>query len=406
MEASKVLGRKRSVRCDSNPKLVLVPNYGVSVLDGNILGNPDQVRLVRELQDELHDVGLATTILMPLRSSHVPFQSREVSAPKFCSLGDWPEKIGRLTKIRTYLASIHKLQSFIRAYDWVYVFFPGYNALIASVLALIMGKQLGIYVRGGLEHAGSDFRSMYLFAARKAQFVLCTGLELRRQLRASRVNAELVAPMIFGNAAPAPASREKRGSNEKGKKDLHLLFVGSVNREKGIFDFFRATAYVIERGVNVQVRIIGDLRESIRVDFERELEKIRSRADVRYEGFVSSEEVLEAAYNWADVLVFPSYNEGFPRVVYEAMLYACAVIMYELPGVAGFLQHEKNSLLAAKGRISEFSELLYRVCTDDDMRNGLVKNAKRDVDNLLRETKGMSHGAQILGNIRKTAPAK
>ena len=90
------------------------------------------------------------------------------------------------------------------------------------------------------------------------------------------------------------------------------VFAGRLTREKGIYEILEA-ADSLE---NIEILLIGPNDENI--DFP-------DKPNVNLTGRKSHEEVLEYMKK-ADVLLFPSYTEGFPLTVLEAMSCGLPVI--------------------------------------------------------------------------------
>ena len=103
-------------------------------------------------------------------------------------------------------------------------------------------------------------------------------------------------------------------------KEYDLIFVGRLESNKGINLFIEAV-----KQLNVKALIVGDgpLKGSIKL----KIEKWKLKIDV-YGWAKDSKEIAELL-NKSKVLVMPSYNEGGPRVVVEAM--ACGVPVLATP---------------------------------------------------------------------------
>ena len=103
---------------------------------------------------------------------------------------------------------------------------------------------------------------------------------------------------------------------------LSLLFVGMINKDKGILELLSAIGSFSEE--NVHLDICGSITDnSIKDTFERAVADNGSK--VAFHGYVSGEQ-KRRLFEKADVLVLPSYHEGMPLVILEALSYGCAVM--------------------------------------------------------------------------------
>lgn len=83
---------------------------------------------------------------------------------------------------------------------------------------------------------------------------------------------------------------------------------------------------------NVHLDICGIVKDaSVKEEFERMVAELQGCLDMR--GLVKGAEKT-AFYEKADVLVFPSYHEGLPMVLLEALKTKCAIISTKVGGDA------------------------------------------------------------------------
>ena len=103
---------------------------------------------------------------------------------------------------------------------------------------------------------------------------------------------------------------------------LHLLFVGAIHRDKGILELLTAVAQLPE--LDVHLDICGQLTDqSLKEEFDTLVSKLGHR--VALHGYVRGSQKT-SLFLRADALVLPSYHEGFPLVILEALAGSCAVI--------------------------------------------------------------------------------
>lgn len=108
-----------------------------------------------------------------------------------------------------------------------------------------------------------------------------------------------------------------------------LVFVGHIIKTKGVFELAEACAGL---SVPPELLMIGPCESATRLA----LEKIASTKNdgnwLKFTGSLQLSEVLEHMKQ-APILVLPSYTEGFPMVVIEAMAMGCAVIATDVGGI-------------------------------------------------------------------------
>jgi len=141
-----------------------------------------------------------------------------------------------------------------------------------------------------------------------------------------------------------PASERR----EKGQT-LVFTFIGRLLYDKGIVEFIEAGKRLMVDNPEVRLHIAGEFDSGNPSMVPRALllEWIRHPA-IRYFGFV--EDVRPVMHD-SDCIVLPSYREGMPRVVLEAMAMAIPVITTDVPGCretvnageSGFLVKAKDA---------------------------------------------------------------
>jgi glycosyltransferase involved in cell wall biosynthesis len=120
----------------------------------------------------------------------------------------------------------------------------------------------------------------------------------------------------------APLARARRAPCAKGAP-LRLVYVGRLAREKGLFETLKGLRLARSRGVSAELVIAGsgpaepELRERI--------EALGLRDAVSLSGAVFGEAKAELLGR-ADVFVLPSYSEGLPYALLEAMAAGAVVI--------------------------------------------------------------------------------
>jgi len=151
----------------------------------------------------------------------------------------------------------------------------------------------------------------------------------------------------------------------KDKSGKSLLFVGRLEKYKGIQDVVGMMPTLLASEPDVRLTIVGG--DS---GFRQELEGLSKRLGVSdnivFAGEVSSEDLLKK-YREADIFVLPSRMEGFGIVLLEAMASGLPCVAYSIPSVRTLIEHGKTGLLAENEK--EFFESILCLLKNDCIRS-------------------------------------
>ncbi len=84
-------------------------------------------------------------------------------------------------------------------------------------------------------------------------------------------------------------------------------------------------------------------------------------------GFLEGD-ALQSAYEAADLFLLPSYREGFPTAISEAMAAGLPVVTTRMRGMADHLVAEENALFVAPGDAIGLAAAIERILDDPDLR--------------------------------------
>ncbi|QQS01228.1 MAG: glycosyltransferase [Austwickia sp.] len=180
---------------------------------------------------------------------------------------------------------------------------------------------------------------------------------------------------------------------------LRLVTVGRLVALKGIPTLIEAVQLLASRGVATHTRVIGDgedmaaLRETVAAEgIEASFELV---------GAVGQDD-LPAYYHWADVYVLPSFMEGLPTVLMEAMATELPAVATNISGVAELVVDGANGLLVRPGRPDQLADALERLAGDPALRARLGAAGR---DAVLAEFTPATTGPAIAHFLAQTVPA-
>ncbi|KDS13775.1 glycosyl transferases group 1 family protein [Bacteroides fragilis str. 3725 D9 ii] len=146
--------------------------------------------------------------------------------------------------------------------------------------------------------------------------------------------------MVIKNVIAPPHINKKK--NDK----FVILFFGRLGKRKGIYDILDVLSEHREEFINKLEFLFGgdgDVEQVQAIIRERNLNDI-----AKYQGWVSGIK-KERLLNQADAYILPSYNEGLPISVLEAMSYSLPIISTTVGGIPEILKNNENGFIIEPG---------------------------------------------------------
>ena len=172
---------------------------------------------------------------------------------------------------------------------------------------------------------------------------------------------------------PDVANRDLlRRKNDTRANACVFLFVGRLARDKGVFDLVEAFRRVAATVPNVELWVVGPDDESLLGDLQRAAAGID--APIHWLGATPTPEHFMAA---ADVLLLPSYREGFGSVIIEGAACGIPAIAYRIDGVVDAIADGSSGLLVQVGQPMALADAMKTLAEDDALRQRLGHQARR-----------------------------
>lgn len=178
---------------------------------------------------------------------------------------------------------------------------------------------------------------------------------------------------------------------------FRLLFVGALLEKKGIFVLLE-TARILRRHLdNFLVTYVGTgpLAEELACRFrEAGLDD-----HVELKGGVFGEQALLDEFDAADLFLLPTYAEGFPRVIFEAMARGVPVISTRVSGIPTLVKDGRDALLVNPGSPEEVVEAILKIIGDGPFRRSLIKHGREIAEEYTLE-KTVRHRVEVIRMAR------
>lgn len=179
---------------------------------------------------------------------------------------------------------------------------------------------------------------------------------------------------------------------------LRVVTVGRLVPEKGTPILIDALAALRAAGIAVEGQIVGDgpLRESLAAQIDR----VGLSDVVELVGAIGQDEIL-AHYHWANVFCLPSFQEGLPVVLMEAMSTGLPVVTTRIAGIGELVHDRVNGRLLTPGRVDLVAEALAELAADPGMREEFGAAGRREVLADFSQDAHGQHQLNFLNSVRQ-----
>ena len=178
---------------------------------------------------------------------------------------------------------------------------------------------------------------------------------------------------------------------------LRMLFLGLLSPQKGVFDLLEVCfKYKTELENKVELHIGGN------GDSKKLIEEIENKGlnkFVFYEGWVSGD-VKQRLLNSSDIFILPSYTEGLPISLLEAMSYKLPIISTPVGGIPEIVKDGENGLLIEPGDYEAMYNAINIILNNNELRKNMGMTSYKQVRPHLPESvsESLEHMYKILLN--------
>ena len=153
-----------------------------------------------------------------------------------------------------------------------------------------------------------------------------------------------------------------------------VLFVGTLNKRKGVHHLVEAFQQIIKRHPDVCLLLAGT------GSMEQELRTLTNlnalEKKIIFTGFVQPKN-LSKVYAVADIFVLPSIEEPFGAVICEAMAAGLPIIATRTVGAAAdFVHHEENGMIVSPAKVEDLIDAMDKLLINDQKRKEMGNRSR------------------------------
>jgi phosphatidyl-myo-inositol dimannoside synthase len=258
----------------------------------------------------------------------------------------------------------------------------GLTAPITWLAARLSGGRCVVYLHGlDVVAPSAIYRRVWLPTIRRHDLCIVNSQYSRSLALAAGVPDAALSilnpgvEMPAGNPGAASVFRRNLGMEDA----KMLLYVGRLTPRKGLLEFVeRALPQLVKEDPAIRLVVIGEeAADAISGSAPGYLSRVKAVTErlalaglIHYVG-VCPDQILSAAYDAADVLVFPVIDrpgdaEGFGMVALEAAAHGTPTVAFEVGGLADAVRDGVSGALVKSGDYAEFVRAVLRIISGRD----------------------------------------
>lgn len=244
------------------------------------------------------------------------------------------------------------------------------DQVIIFIISILTSKNIYFQIHfSGVEETFSKswlIRKLHLFFLKRNFKIILLSENFKNQLiTLGFAESKLCVLYNFHNVNANPKLDLK-----KSDQVLELLFIGSICKRKGFHDLLTALSQI---GIEYRLNVLGEFSDN---DMKSHSESyiLEHHLNVSFYGYLAGPD-KDAVISKSDILILPSYSEGFPMVIPEAMAMGCAIISTDIAGIPEIVIQGINGFLINPGDIKELTNKITRLSNDRELLINFKKNS-------------------------------
>ena len=158
------------------------------------------------------------------------------------------------------------------------------------------------------------------------------------------------------------------------EEDFVFVFVGRLVKDKGINEMIEAFEFLQKVEKGIKLLLVGDYEQELDPLNAHSMESIKKNEAILTVGFQND---VRPYFAIGDVLVFPSYREGFPNVVLQAGAMGLPCIVSDINGCNEIIIEGNNGIIIPVKDSNAIYEAMKKIATDENLQFQLQKNARK-----------------------------
>lgn len=169
-------------------------------------------------------------------------------------------------------------------------------------------------------------------------------------------------------------------------------YIGRLSEEKGVLNFIKAIPEILKRKSNLEFLIVGD--GQLRDEIEKYLENENLNDKINLKKWIPHNE-LPNHMNELKLIVLPSYTEGLPNIMLEAMACSTPVLATSVGAIPDIIKDGETGFIMKNNSIECITENIIRVLNHTDLEK-ISENGRKLIENEFTFNKAVEGYRKIL----------
>lgn len=233
-------------------------------------------------------------------------------------------------------------------------------------ISRIFQKKIIIFIHGW------DIEKEYLLSKSEAKSIFkCNGFIVLSKLFKEHLSKYVSPSKIYLTTTKVDDSLIRNYDNSLRTGHIkNILFLSRIEKEKGIFIAIDTYKQLLIKHPNLKLSIVGD---GTAMNEVRQLIKNLSLKNATIYGRLSGDELINAFLN-ADIFIFPTYGEGMPGALLEAMSFGLPVITRPVGGIPDFFINGEMGLLTDSLNATDYSQYIEHLMNNPQLALKISRN--------------------------------
>jgi len=275
------------------------------------------------------------------------------------------------------------------------------TGFVASIVSKLMHKPLFITAHGMdiNNFENSRIFNYFIASSLNSSFKsIAVSEDLAKKMRFMVKDKNRV--FVLRNAVDTDRFNPTRDKSIRSKFDINdedilILFVGYLDEFKGIFELINAFNVINSENRNVKLMMVGTGPK--KEDLLKILTKMNIEDEVIFTGRVEPQKIHKY-YQAADIFVLPSYTEGLPVSVLEAMACGLPVVATNVGGIPEIITDRVNGFIVPSKNEKELIKKLAALTNNKDYREKFSQKSVEKINDEFNSGKKLKRLVDLYQN--------